>query len=233
MKKADLILKKAALFERLASYGKRSDFLKALAQESTHEIYNKNFDILKSDIDRIRGAIAKSPDKSKFTNYTPITNIDVMSVVIDDLIDFSRESNLAKSYIASLQGKYNELKNSWKLPETKEQKQQPILPSQMVNAPISKQPNAAGDTRLAKWYSVLESGNKLIDTISTASDTTDHNLLKSLYPQYKQLVVELNNFKRDFPKDTVSGESATMYNRVDQLLNEFTRYWEKMQRHYF
>ena len=135
MKTADVILKKAALFEKLSLYGNRKDFLKAIAIADPVEWKEKYF---LPFIDMAKSALTQVPaDKKNTEAYRRAStilsvdpsqsNMDDLKIAVDALVELVPWA--AKDPNNSLLTAYQRVKSEWQAPKVPGD--EPILPSQM------------------------------------------------------------------------------------------------------
>jgi hypothetical protein len=244
MIKINSLLNKVDLFERLACYGDRRDFLKALAQSDV-EVSPQVESDYKSAINQMNQLISTlgldtfplDPDTTTVAKVK--SRLDQLEKEIGNRggavsVKYSSQLSNIRNKVNAYDSMIEHLSEN--IPSEEEAfKKAPvdyaILPSDMGDfTSVPKSTKPTGDVRMAKYYKLLQDGESLVEKIQYADEDIDHSLLVSLYPQFSKLVVDLNNFKRDFPQGTLSGEALTMSKRVEKLLNMMNVLSDKMSR---
>lgn len=138
MKKAEVILKKAALFERLALYGNRKEFLKALAQDPTQ--WSAQF---KQLLNYAKETIRQMDPALKSSNPNDAKMATLLIENANNIDDIGKAIPYMKKVIPWMQGPnnfekvYAQVKGNWTLPEVPEVKETPVtMPAGHATKPI-------------------------------------------------------------------------------------------------
>jgi hypothetical protein len=192
MKTADVILKKAALFEKLSLYGNRRDFLKAIATNDPVEWKEKYF---LPFIEMAKSALAQVPaDKKNTDAYSRAStilsidpdqsNMDDLKVAIDALVELVPWA--AKDPNNSLLTAYQRVRSEWQAPRVPGD--DPILPSQVGDYTKVAPPAAAGPQSLESLFNFYN---------SKLQDATQKSNLADMFkfiPKVEQIVAKLPEF---------------------------------------
>jgi len=203
MKNADVILKKAALFEKLSLYGNRRDFLKAIATNDPIEWKEKFFIPF---INMAKSALAQVPaDKKNTDAYSRAStilsidpdqsNMDDLKVAIDALVELVPWA--AKDPNNSLLTAYQRVKSEWQVPRIPGD--EPILPSQMGTYTKVAPPATSGHQSLE---SVFNFYNTKLQEATRQSNLAE---MFKFIPKVEQIVAKLPEFSplRDKGQKTI------------------------------
>jgi len=168
MKKAELILKKAALFERLALNGDKRDFLKAIAQTTAND-FNDNFQQLIRATKQALAMVPRELQSSQEAMYASVLlqgepDMDKVKTAIDSLtkiVPWMKSNPTGNSLVQ----RYNTVRASWTLPEGT-----PTATDQLVGAPASKANSAQSiDSLFNFYYAKLQEAKKSSDSATAQS----------------------------------------------------------------
>ena len=107
-------------------------------------------------------------------------------------------------------------------------KEKTIMPEQMGDyTQVSQPTKTVHDNKLAKYYSLIESAKSILSKVEILHPDIDKETIKRLAPRFQQILFALQEFNRNFPPP-LSGEAATISQRINNLLTQFMRYTAKM-----
>ena len=189
MKKAEVILKKAALFERLALYGNKKEFLKALAQHPAE--WRQDFDKLLAYAKRAIRQI--TPDlESKHPNDAHMAVLLIQNA--NDIEVIERAIPHMKKVIPWMQGPndfekaYAQVKRDWTLPEVQEtpavmpavQAPKPIVPAtkrrgESIRQTFDALKNATETNNLRQMFKYIPKVEALLERMTAALASSQGN----------------------------------------------------------